>query len=116
MYLEGQFYSLSLRSEFVDEKNPLGELDAYILEAEILKPHLGIVNPRSDKRLQYCSKKDEMAWIKQEVDNGNYAIGFGLNAPSLNQLKAIADANLTLPPKSTYIYPKLRSGMTIYEF
>ena len=65
---------------------------------------------------EYCSKKDEMAWIKQEVDNGNYAIGFGLNAPSLNQLKAIADANLTLPPKSTYIYPKLRSGMTIYEF
>ncbi len=116
MYLEGQFYSLSLRSVFVDEKNPLGELDAYILEAEILKPLLGIVNPRSDKRLQYCSKKDEMAWIKQEVDNGNYAIGFGLNAPSLNQLKAIADANLTLPPKSTYIYPKLRSGMTIYEF
>ena len=31
-------------------------------------------------------------------------------------LKGIADSDAVMPPKSTYIYPKLRSGITIYEF
>ena len=57
-----------------------------------------------------------MRWIKDEIDRQNYAVGFGLKPVTVNQLKAIADAAMAMPPKSTYIYPKLRSGSTIYEF
>ena len=35
---------------------------------------------------------------------------------SIEEMKAIANAGLTMPPKSTFIEPKLRSGITIYEF
>jgi uncharacterized protein (DUF1015 family) len=35
---------------------------------------------------------------------------------TMEELKSIADNNLTMPPKSTYIEPKLRSGICIYEF
>jgi len=35
---------------------------------------------------------------------------------TVDEMKAIADEGLTMPPKSTYIEPKLRSGVTIYEF
>jgi uncharacterized protein (DUF1015 family) len=31
-------------------------------------------------------------------------------------MKKIADEGLKMPPKSTFIEPKLRSGITIYEF
>lgn len=31
------------------------------------------------------------------------------------KIEKIADANLSMPPKSTYILPKLRNGLTIYE-
>jgi uncharacterized protein (DUF1015 family) len=31
-------------------------------------------------------------------------------------MKEIADANLKMPPKTTYIQPKLRCGLTMYEF
>ena len=116
MYLKGQFYSVSLQENFINRASPLQALDVSILQEEILKPILGIKNTRTDKRLHYVSKNDNMRWIKNEIDRQNYAVGFGLKPVSVNQLKAIADAKMTMPPKSTYIYPKLRSGLTIYEF
>ena len=116
MYLKGQFYSVSLQENFINRASPLQALDVSILQEEILKPILGIKNTRTDKRLHYVSKNDNMRWMKNEIDRQNYAVGFGLKPVTVNQLKAIADAKMTLPPKSTYIYPKLRSGLTIYEF
>jgi uncharacterized protein (DUF1015 family) len=116
MYLKRQFYSVSLQENFINRASPLQALDVSILQEEILKPILGIKNTRSDKRLHYVSKNDNMRWIKNEIDRQNYAVGFGLKPVTVNQLKAIADAKMTMPPKSTYIYPKLRSGLTIYEF
>lgn len=116
MYLKGQFYLVSLQENFINRASPLQALDVSILQEEILKPILGIKNTRSDKRLHYVSKNDNMRWIKNEIDRQNYAVGFGLKPVTVDQLKAIADAKMTMPPKSTYIYPKLRSGLTIYEF
>ena len=53
--------------------------------------------------------------LQQLVDSGNYEVGFGLFPISVKQLKTVADNNLTMPPKSSYVEPKLRSGLTIYE-
>ena len=57
-----------------------------------------------------------MEQIKATVDCGDHAVGFGLFPIETKELMAIADSNAVMPPKSTYIYPKLRSGITIYEF
>lgn len=57
-----------------------------------------------------------MVSIKSSVDSGEYKVGFGMIPATVNQMKEIADEGLTMPPKSTYILPKLRSGITIYEF
>jgi uncharacterized protein (DUF1015 family) len=35
---------------------------------------------------------------------------------TIKELKEIVDADLLMPPKTTYIEPKLRSALTIYEF
>ena len=115
MYLEGQFYSVSLQENFINVTSPLKALDVYILQEEILKPILENKNTRTDKQLHYVSKNDNMRWIKNEIDRQNYAVGFGLKPVTVNQLRVIADTAMAMPPKSTYIYPKLRSGLTIYE-
>jgi uncharacterized protein (DUF1015 family) len=54
--------------------------------------------------------------VKGIVDSGKFKVGFGMRAATVEQMKKIADDGLKMPPKSTYILPKLRSGMTIYEF
>jgi uncharacterized protein (DUF1015 family) len=116
MYLDGNFYSLYLRKDYYKIENSLDGLDAYILFKLILEPILGITDLRSDKRISYSHGKNDLAYVKTVVDCGDFVVGFGLVPVTTQEMKNIADEGLKMPPKSTYIEPKLRSGITIYEF
>lgn len=116
MYLEGEYYSLYLRKSRYPFTDALSTLDTEILYRTVLQPILGIKNLRKSKRIGYSHGKNDAFKIKEKVDSGAYKLGFGLVPTTIDQLKAIADANLQMPPKSTYIEPKLRSGLTMYEF
>ncbi|NNK40310.1 MAG: DUF1015 domain-containing protein, partial [Winogradskyella sp.] len=116
MYLDGEFYSLYLRKTVYQFKTSLDELDAYILFKTILQPILGINDLRNDHRIEYLDGRNEMVSIKSKVDAKEFKLGFGMCPATVKQIKQIADEGLTMPPKSTYILPKLRSGITIYEF
>lgn len=116
MYLDGEFYSLYLRKTNYAIENALDELDAQILYKTVLEPILGIQDLRNDNRITYAHGRNDMAYVKTNVDSGDFQVGFGLKPATIEQLKNIADQGLKMPPKSTYIEPKLRSGITIYEF
>ncbi len=116
MYLEGEFYSLYLRKQERAFSNPLESLDTHILHQTILEPLLGIKDVRNDQRIAYADGRKDMTYVKDLIDHGNFTVGFGMLPITIAELKEIADAGLTMPPKSTYIEPKLRSGITIYEF
>jgi len=53
--------------------------------------------------------------LEKSVDSGEYAVAFMLKPIGIQQLKDVADARESMPPKSTYIEPKLRSGLLIYS-
>lgn len=116
MYLDGEFYSLYLRKDRYDFQTALDFLDAQILFTTILSPILGIKDLRNEQRIGYTHGKRDLAYVKSLVDSQEFAVGFGLLPASVDEIKQIADEGLTMPPKSTYIEPKLRSGVTIYEF
>ena len=115
MYLEGEFYALYLRKKNYVFTDALSELDTQILLKTVLEPILNILDLRNDKRIQYGYGKQNIRKMKDEIDKGNFVVGFGLVPITVDEIKAIADAGLVMPPKSTYIEPKLRSGLTIYE-
>jgi uncharacterized protein (DUF1015 family) len=116
MYLDGKFYSLYLRKKRYKAHNALDNLDVQILYNTILNPILGIKDPRMDTRLSYSHGKNDLSHVSKLVNSGKFAVGFGLLPISTSELKKVADEGLTMPPKSTFIEPKLRSGITIYEF
>ncbi len=116
MYLDGEFYSLYLRKALFHFDDPLSELDTQILFKAVLDPILGIKDLRNDSRIEYGYGKHNVIKMKDLIDEGKFAVGFGLVPVNVHEMKAIADAGLVMPPKSTYIEPKLRSGLTIYEF
>lgn len=116
MYLDGEFYSLYLRKKRYKFNTALDQLDAELLYKTILQPILGIHDLRNDNRIEYVNGRHEMITIKSSVDSGEFKIGFGMCPATIKQIKNIADEGLKMPPKSTYILPKLRSGITIYEF
>tara|TARA_R110000787_G_scaffold60220_1_gene136514 strand:- start:5153 stop:6391 length:1239 start_codon:yes stop_codon:yes gene_type:complete len=116
MYLDGEYYSLYLRKEEYEIKNSLDILDVQILFDTILKPILGIKDVRNNNRIEYPHGKTDLAYIKSMIDSNEFKVGFSLLPISIKELKNVADEGLTMPPKSTFIEPKLRSGITIYEF
>lgn len=114
MYLSGSWYSLMVRPGKV-ENTILGRLDANILTELILEPLLGVGDLKADKRVDFLSGVDGMEGLQKKVDNHEFTMAFGLYPVQFDQLKEVADTNNIMPPKSTWIEPKLRSGITIYE-
>lgn len=118
MYAQGQFYGLFIKHEFRGKPEGLGELDTYLFEENALKPILNIQNSQHDKRIAFIPGSGDIEGImkmKASVDSGEFSVGFGFYPICLQDLKALADLELAMPPKSTYIQPKLDSGMIIYK-
>ena len=115
MYLDGDFYSLKLKPELLKANNALESLDTQILYNTVLLPLLAIVDLRNDERIEYLSGKQSILVLKNQIDEGEFKVGFLLYPSNISEIKALADNNLIMPPKSTYIEPKFRSGIVIYE-
>ena len=91
----------------------LSKLSYSILNKKILMKYLKLTV--TVKRIKYYSGKEKIENIIKIIDNDSNSIAFILNPIKLETIKEIADKNQTLPPKSTYIDPKLRSGITILD-
>lgn len=93
---------------------PVAALPTAILQALILGPHFGVGNdPAVQKgQLQFTADaRDAIAHVRQ----GRAAAAFLTTPTSLAQLRTLADAGCVAPPKSTYFYPKLPSGLVFYQ-
>jgi len=49
------------------------------------------------------------------VDNSDNGAGFVLYPHVFEEVKKVSNSKKSMPPKSTWIEPKLRSGLTVYE-
>ena len=113
MYLSGDWYSLIAIASTV-KQDCVSKLDPAILSNNILAPILNIKDEKTDKNIVFEAGTTPLSEIKNKVDSGEFAVAFILKPIPINALKEVADNNLSMPPKSTYIEPKLRSGLIIY--
>ncbi len=113
MYLEGKWYSLIANPRKYNSRSE--SLDPSILSESILSPILGITDERTDKNITFLDGTIPLSEIRKKVDSGEYKIAFILKPIDIDSLKKVADNNEIMPPKSTYVEPKLRSGLTIYK-
>jgi uncharacterized protein (DUF1015 family) len=115
MYLAGDFYSLRFKNTKRPFKNTLESLDAQVLYQYVLQPLLGIEDLRNDERIEYIPGNVPLVKMKSLIDEGEFEIGFLLFPSNVQEIKSIANERAIMPPKSTYIEPKFRNGMIIYE-
>lgn len=118
MYHRRKYYLLTLKDEgvldeVVDPTKPIvwKRLDVTILSSLILEGCLGI-RP-SDENVSYTKDRSQARAL---VDSGRFELAFFLNPVSSEQVKLIAFAHQLMPPKSTYFYPKLLTGLVINKF
>ncbi len=114
MYLNGKWYEL--RATNVSEEDPIKRLDVSILQERVLAPLLGIENPRTDSRIDFVGGIRGIPYLQTLVNNEDYVLAFALYPTRIEDVMAVADANLFMPPKSTWFEPKLRSGLLIHTF
>jgi uncharacterized protein (DUF1015 family) len=112
MLLQDTWYKLEARPGSFPVGDPVNSLDVAILQNNLLGPILGITDPRSDERIDFVGGIRGLDELQKRVSQG-WAVAFALYPTSIEQLMAVADAGRTMPPKSTWFEPKLRSGLII---
>jgi len=114
-YLGDRWRRLRLPRESIDPGDPVASLDAALLQDRVLGPVLGIGDPRTDERIDFVGGIRGTEYLEKLVDRGDAAIAFSMHPTTIEQLLAVADAGLVMPPKSTWFEPKLRSGLLVHS-
>jgi uncharacterized protein (DUF1015 family) len=115
MFLDGKWYMLRLLHDSQVEHDPVSRLDLSLFQREILEPILGIMDQKVDKRIEFFGGESSARKLEKRVESDG-GVAFTLFPVSVEELLAVADANLIMPPKSTWFAPKLRSGLLIHTF
>ncbi len=114
MYLSGKWYTLCAGSELQKITDPVESLDVSLLQNYVLSPVLGIGDPRTDKRIDFIGGIRGLCELERRADS-DMKVSFAMFPTSIEELFAVADAGMLMPPKSTWFEPKLRSGLFIHS-
>ena len=115
VYLDGSWYQVTVPEDEIPAGDPVQSLDVALLERRVLTPLLGITDVRTDSRIDFVGGIRGTDELERLVDSGAWACAFSMYPTSIDQLLAVSDAGETMPPKSTWFEPKLRSGLFIHE-
>lgn len=113
MYMDNRWFLLKINPELRKNKNAAEKLDSFLLTNYLLSPVLGINDLTIDSRIEFFGGHRGPEFLERKVNLGEAVIAFYLFPVSFNELKEVSDQNLIMPPKSTYILPKMRSGLII---
>lgn len=114
MLIENQWYSLEAKADIIDDANPVARLDVSILQDNVLAPILNITDPKNDDRIDFIGGIRGLEELEKRTST-DMTLAFAMYPTTVDDLMAIADAGLIMPPKSTWFEPKLLSGLFIHH-
>lgn len=113
MYIDGNWYKMTAKEEIIPE-DIIGALDVSVLQDNLLKPVLGIDDPRTDKRIDFVGGIRGLGELKRRAES-DMILGIAVYPVSMEELMNIADCGEVMPPKSTWFEPKLGSGLFMHR-
>ena len=114
MLIENDWYKLSAKEQIIDESDPVKRLDVSILQDNLLSPILDIDDPKTNDRIDFIGGIRGLGELERRCKE-DMKLAFAMYPTSIGDLMSIADANLIMPPKSTWFEPKLLSGIFIHH-
>jgi uncharacterized protein (DUF1015 family) len=111
-----QPYRVTLRDQSIADRalegkpEPYRRLDTAVLEALILRDALGMSEDDIAhlNGLGYSKDADEAL---HAIESGRWDAGFFMRGTPVEQVREVAEAGESMPPKSTYFYPKIPTGL-----
>ena len=111
----GGWHNVTINADTIDKEDPIASLDVDLLQQRVLAPMLDVGDPRSDTRIDFVGGIRGTKELEDRVNSGDAAVAFSLYPTTIDQLLDVADADLIMPPKSTWFEPKLRSGLFVHD-
>ena len=115
MYIDNQWYLLKAKEGIFNPEDPVDRLDVSILQNSLLRPILGIDDPRKSKRIKFIGGIRGLKELERRA-NTDMKVSFSMYPTTTEDIMAIADSGEIMPPKSTWFEPKPRSGIFVHKF
>jgi uncharacterized protein (DUF1015 family) len=112
----GRWWRARVRPGSYDRGDPVASLDCSIAQDQILSPIFGIEDPRRDKNVDFVGGIRGAKELEKRAAAEGWSMALHLFPTRIEQLIAVSDAGLLMPPKSTWFEPKLRSGLFVHAF
>ena len=112
MLLEDTWYLLEVKPVY-QSNDPVEGLDVAVLQNHVFAPILDIQDPKTDRRIDFVGGIRGIEELEKRVKTDSKA-AFAMYPTSIHELFQVADANMLMPPKSTWFEPKLRSGLFLH--
>ena len=87
-----------------------------LLDEKVLGNILGVEDVRTDQRILYIEGPRGLEGIQQAATRGEEAVAFCLYPVHLKELMKVADAGKVMPPKSTWVEPRMKNGLLVQEY
>jgi uncharacterized protein (DUF1015 family) len=88
------------------------DLDTGVLESILLRGPLGLTEDRIDHLDGFAYARD-LDTAVESVRSGSADVAFLMGPTPVSRIRAIAEAGEYMPPKSTYFFPKIPTGLVI---
>jgi uncharacterized protein (DUF1015 family) len=109
-------YRVTLRDQSIADRAldrmpaPYRRLDTAVLEALVLRGALGM-SEDDISHLRGLRYSNRLADAIEQVESGAADAGFFLRATPVEQVREVAATGESMPPKSTYFFPKVPTGL-----
>jgi len=115
VFMEGKWHKMTLKAGRLDTSTPVSQLDSQILTELVFNPIVGITDLKNDDRIDFVGGIRGHKELERRC-NEDCVVAFALCAVDIDDLLEVADAQLIMPPKSTWFEPKPRSGFVVRVF
>lgn len=110
LYLgSGKWFEMNYKGAY-DDANPVARLDVSLLSDKVLARLLNITDLRNDERIEFVGGIRGAEEVQRLVDARPGSLGILVYPTAIDELIAVADAHLLMPPKSTWFEPKPADG------
>jgi len=116
LFISNYWYLLEIKKDVLKSLSYKKQLNSQIASDLILTSILKIKDLRTDKRVEFINGNQPIKNLTAKVRSEPGSMALCLYPHNIEEIIKIADISETMPPKSTWVEPKLRSGITIYEY
>lgn len=110
--IDDVWYLMKWKKKYVEKSKQNGViLDSALINELVFNKILSIEDVRSDTRIKYLGGTEPIEKLTRQITKFKNGVGLCIYPVAVDELTKLADNGKTLPPKSTWFLPRLRSGI-----